>query len=685
MVMKQILKLALAILVLAMAGCTKDDPDVGGDIKPDSKVDDPTGTILISMRNGNNGGTSLDGLEIGKDDNFYGGSGWSIASVGNVRGLGNVSTIPASGWSDKVSVVPGAGYVAYNRSNDTFYRLYVVEYIEAAVTGGIIGAEVKYQKPFKGLDQDIKPDKSAVVFTSQGGNEQVVFDNNSIVPFEVTSSEEWCQVKKASTRNEYFLYDAILISADESFSAVDQTAEIKIRTLYNKETVISVTRKAKGEFITPSQSEVAFFNYDKADSQYVTLFTNLETSDILVKTDVDWISAEIQDRANMAVRRIVSVDGETMHRSVSENQVNKTLAITCQPNSGEKREGRITLSYGKVSENIVVTQEGSGFRIFADNVEIEADENLIKTVGYHSGNLSWSYIGFEYENGCDEWLLAKVEDYQNISFTAKVNPDTKKRTGKVKLIYKRNGNQIDLVTVNVVQQGMKYEDIDLFLDRCAQNLTITYPLPEGTKVISSESWCSATPSGETLVFRVSGTADNRSAVISFSGIDAKIYVSQSKYKTGDSYSENGIEGRVCSMVDGVGIVYKLLGYAIWSKENIDLKDASSALDGVANMKTVMNIPDWKNLYPAFMAVDRLNKNGVIGWYFPAKDQLKAAANVIEHYCSDDGFSESVCWSSTNYNVNTAIYVVANSANSSHKNEKHLIPAFYNFSYNFNKK
>lgn len=113
---------------------------------------DPTGTVLLSMRNDD--GTSLDGLYIGNDDNFHG-NGWKIASMGKVRGLGNVASIPTSGWADRVAVVPGNGYVAHNYWSDEFVRIWVSDYISGATTGGVIGAEVKYQKPFRGLDEAI--------------------------------------------------------------------------------------------------------------------------------------------------------------------------------------------------------------------------------------------------------------------------------------------------------------------------------------------------------------------------------------------------------------------------------------------------------------------------------------------------------------------------------------------------
>ncbi len=91
--------------VAMLAGCGKSDPDDGGKIGPNEKVDDPEGTVELCMRNANNGKTELDHIYIGKDDNFRV-SGGKIASVGAVRGLGNISEIPLTGWSDQVAVKP---------------------------------------------------------------------------------------------------------------------------------------------------------------------------------------------------------------------------------------------------------------------------------------------------------------------------------------------------------------------------------------------------------------------------------------------------------------------------------------------------------------------------------------------------------------------------------------------------
>ena len=166
----------LATNLFFVAGCDdKNDPD-----NPSNSVPDPEGTIMVSMRNTNNGGTYIspdgctDGFYIGEDDNFYGSwYGWKFATIGKMNGLGNVTNIPMSGWADKVAVVPGYGYVGCSISYSSasiapsktfkvaYARIYVTSWITSAASGGIIGAEVKYQSPFS-----FKPNAKEITLSS---------------------------------------------------------------------------------------------------------------------------------------------------------------------------------------------------------------------------------------------------------------------------------------------------------------------------------------------------------------------------------------------------------------------------------------------------------------------------------------------------------------------------------------
>ena len=148
--------IGVVILVAVVTGCKKEDKT------------DPKGTVLVAMREGSSttyvkpDGSNID-LYI-YNDNFYDSYGYTkFATIGKVSGLGSIKQIPTSGYAKPpVAVTPGYGYVAkceettYNPStgrNDlvektTYLRIYVVDYIYSAGSGGVIGANVKYQYPF---------------------------------------------------------------------------------------------------------------------------------------------------------------------------------------------------------------------------------------------------------------------------------------------------------------------------------------------------------------------------------------------------------------------------------------------------------------------------------------------------------------------------------------------------------
>lgn len=154
----------LALCSVVMIGCTSDEPDNpdnGEVISPDTQVADPTGTVLLSMRDSNNGKTYLGNFYI-ENENFscYYALNCNFVDLGPVNGLGNVSYIPKEGWAKKVMVVPGHGYVAYD--NGKYYRIYVIDYAYSTL-GGIIGADIKYQFPFYGANEEIILDKNEII------------------------------------------------------------------------------------------------------------------------------------------------------------------------------------------------------------------------------------------------------------------------------------------------------------------------------------------------------------------------------------------------------------------------------------------------------------------------------------------------------------------------------------------
>lgn len=652
-------------------GCSKnDDPDNGGYIKPDQVVADPTGTVELTMRNENNGRTWLGDLYINKSDNFTV-SGGQIASIGQVNGLGNVSSIPTAGWAPAVAVIPGNGYVVYDGNNDEFYRVYVTSYIHSTA-GGVMGANVKYQRPFKGLDESIRVKENKVILPLEGGSQQIVFENSSIIPFKVTSSEEWCKVKKASTRDQSFLADAIVISCDESFATNESKATVTIENLYGKEKTIEVTRPGRGEFITLSEERIYIVNdFESTYTATVNVFTNIDPTDITISSSEEWLSGEFSGAAYSPKRSVRWIENEPATRASLENPVSKALRVSVQGRyaGGEDREGTLTLSHGDTKCVLKVIQQGSNIKFTQTDFIFDAEENLTQTVdfsGYTDARPLKTSVDAENAN----WI--NVQIFNNfLTITLQPNPYLESRSGSISVTL----SDVLVTKLNVLQKGAVITDKYLYFESDASNYTLSFPVKPGAKITSSADWCSATPNGASLVIRASATTEDRGAIISMEGIDAKIYVSQSKYKVGATYPIGDINATVYSMENGVGKIKYLLpqteGYQ-WSTENIKISGLGWN-DGSKNMDIIKAIPGWEDLYPAFAAVDALNKDGVTGWYLPAKN---------EYYGSYQNGNYGY-WSSTQADSSSAYQTSGNSPIS--KSASRRIVAMNTFSYDFFKK
>lgn len=191
--------LAVAILVVvALPSCGGDDDPI--DTTPSNNnnnnnnnnynnkpnTDDPSDMQDMALKVGNtqsviNGVTYVDAQ--------YRLTGGLIVSVGKVDGLGYITSIPKTGWTTSSAVNVGYGYVLYNEATENFCRMYV-----AGQDGE--GYHVNYQIPFKGVEKELTLSNNEVNFPAEGGTQELTIANSSIVPFTVSSSEEWCEVEK---------------------------------------------------------------------------------------------------------------------------------------------------------------------------------------------------------------------------------------------------------------------------------------------------------------------------------------------------------------------------------------------------------------------------------------------------------------------------------------------------------
>lgn len=348
-------KVFIALLcTVSLCACGKDDeplatPDTGGIVDPNTPVKDPVGTVKLSMRN-DDSSSRLDGMYIDSANNF---AGAEFASIGEVNGLGNVSYIPMSGWASRVSVTPGHGYVAYK--DGVYYRIYVIDYIVDTM-GGIIGADIKYQASFTGADTDIVLTDDNIAFDGTSGGEQsLVFSNTTIIPFTVESDADWCQVYRATTLDEDFLYNAIHIVVDRSAALESSTATITISAQNGRTKSLTVTRLGALPYIDcfPSVSNVSA----EEGSVSVAVTSNIEREGITVTCNDSWLSASLLLDYYVTQPNIKSIEGREYAPTEStyiSGIYRYTLHINYEANVGGERTGTVTLN------NLVITviQEG---------------------------------------------------------------------------------------------------------------------------------------------------------------------------------------------------------------------------------------------------------------------------------------------------------------------------------------
>lgn len=622
------------LLAVAFAACSSDNDSTDGDgnIKPDVNVNDPAGTVSLSMMKGpstSEGATRIGGsyIYIGNDYNFDGGS---FISLGTVKGLGNVSYIPTTGWANRVSVRSNNGYVAY--SNDSFYRIFVEKEI-VGTTGGIIGYDVKYQAPFKGKDLELELPATSVSFDKNGGTENIVFDNKEFVVFTAKSSEYWCQIIPTSTYNYSFLANGIQIIAQPSNVAAKTEATITLTTAYGKKKEIKVTRGGVDPYLTLNETSVTLDA--KECERQVGLNTNIQKEDLTISnTASSWCKAEFVDQTraiHASAARIKFVGNKPAKAVKAANAAGSAnyYALVLKANSNDKdteRKGTITLKSkdGKKSVTLNVIQNKAYLYVGYEGYNDVSLDNEERNAAI--GNV---YTSLEYEDlqvSCNEaWCKPELQKKSyGIELNANISKNATEKTRKAKIVISNKTKTLSF-TMTVSQNGITFvpSQTKVGFDKKQSNKTITINTNIDWEATSDQSWCTVSRNGNNLTIRVtaySGSSASRKATISFKGLLSKIEVNQSKYAVGDQYSENGVKGEVVYMNDTVRYVKKEVGESIWSTENVET-GANDNYDGMKNMAVIKKISGWKNLYPAFALCDALNTSGVTGWYLPAYYEL----------------------------------------------------------------
>lgn len=595
----------LACTALFYSCGTDDEVSGDGSVDPDKEIPDPTGTIQIAMRNSNNGKTSLDGIYI-DNENFAGGY---FASLGPVRGLGNVAHIPTTGWGRQVSVIPGHGYVAYDRYEEKFYRIYVIKDL-VGVSGGIIGSEIKYQAPFKGNDEKIMLDSTDLTFPFTGGQKDIVFKNSGVILFDVeTDVPNWCTVQKTSTYDDSFLTNGVRIIVKAGSSKEAEHGTITLTTLYGKKTVINVMRFGAKSFISFGDLEGKDFSAT-AQKTSIECVGNVPFEDLAVSSSASWCKVELENK---------SQNIQSFQKINEDNLMSYRILLDCEDNvSKNEREAMIFVRSQKenAGDTILIKQSGAKITL-VENLELSASKQTNHVSIYSDINLANVEVV-----SSETWCSAKInQSTSKLEVSVEGNISSLERSAVLSL--KGKDNTI-LATLNVKQLGAIFtvaENIVFDKHSNYRTITINTNLADW-EAESSADWCTFSKNGNQITIRVTASNTDRIAIISFKGVDSKITVHQSKYAVNDAFNENGIEGIVGYIGVDCRLVYKELGEsAVWSTERV-ATGANSRSDGEYNMNVIKKIPFWQDSYPAFLLCEQLNVNGISGWYLPAIEELQ---------------------------------------------------------------
>lgn len=575
-------------LLPACGDSNGDEPDNPNPINPDKEVADPAGTVKLSMRSEAAVGrdkTYLDGLlYIDGADNFYASSGY-IVDLGSMKGLGNVGYIPKTGYVDNVAVTPGDGYIwavrgYYDSDPYTFYRIYVTNYTQNA-SGEIIGADIKYQKPFYGKDEALKPSDTNLSVSGDGGSAYVVFENNSVIPFKVESDKSWVKPQISSTLDHSFLPNAITFYIDPATTTESETATVTATTYYDKSTTITITRLG----VAPKLSipdDAANKEIDANATEYrLPITTNLDFNDLTVKSSADWATVELVDGSSRTAAIANSIrwigNEPATHSRANTATVHTYYALVkvAENVNSDGRDAIITVSSkdGKLSAKHSLTQKGATISVTNTSTRASINDNDILKMGNTGGtiNISVNSSNKSLKVTSDSpWAtISEPEEKDNAqlyTITIEPNDNTDERTAKISIKGKSNEPSMsfsitqspatievyNLTTRKQIEDGSTIEVSEL-----ANTMKIQVRSSiSNIKLTSNASWCTTTMTEQrgaytyyTIAAADNETTESRTAKIKLKSEKGDIALSFTLKQAGGTLSVKDLDGSTTYYVD----------------------------------------------------------------------------------------------------------------------------------------
>lgn len=386
-----------------LCGCGKDE--IPGD-NPEKEVDDPTGTILVSMRNENNGKTAIAPKDAGsfyidEADNFKGYSSYEFVTLGQMKGLGNVTRIPADGWAEQVAVRPGYGYVAAysGGSSVVFTRLYVDSYM-TAVGGGIIGAAVKYQSPFSGTATKISLSQTDIILEDKAVKESVITISEPM-SYTLSSDVSWLSSSARAA--------SITIRASNNEEIGERSGVVTVSSQGMDPVKINVKQAGKKAVITVLDLPDNKINFNGLGS---------DTKSFRINTNTKWVASTADSWCSVS-----PVSGEVGNSNIQvKASANSSGAI-------RKTNVIIRSEDGKTEVTIPVEQDiwfsgGNGSAASPFQIRTAAELDLIRKANS-------SQYHYELQNDIDmtSYLSSSSTGWVPMIFSGSLHGNGKKITG----------------------------------------------------------------------------------------------------------------------------------------------------------------------------------------------------------------------------------------------------------------
>ena len=287
-----------------------------------------------------------------------------------------------------------------------FVRIYVIDYI-SSTSGGIMGADVKYQYPFKGSDEALQLEKTAVSLNAEGGNDNIAIKNSNFIPFNISADQSWIKVQKTSTYMTHVLYNGIMVGAADNTTTESREGTVTMTTLYGKQAKIKVTQAGVAPYIDLSESEVESNNAAKTITA-ASLSTNIEIDNLEVTSSGSWCTAEIATQY-YAPKTIRFIDGKRVNKTIKSSPTHYLNLAMTENDSYDDRTATVTVKDKTSSTKATLKLTQKGNRPYV-NVEMSTMEFPV-TADTKYNTLETNVEASRIDVSCDkDWATVSLVD-----------------------------------------------------------------------------------------------------------------------------------------------------------------------------------------------------------------------------------------------------------------------------------